>query len=318
MDRIENLSLRDLRLLVTLAERRHFARTAEEFGLSQATLSATVKKIEAAFGKPLFTRSSRSVSLTPEGESVVRQALVVLDESTLLAQTFQDASAPLCGRFRLGAFPTLAPYLFPLILPSLLASYANLQLVLTEALTDDLLRLLRARQLDAALLALPQDEGDLAVYPLFREPFWLGVAHEHPLAQHAQLRVEDVPLDELLLLEPGHCLRDQVLAACGTGFLSHKRIVHAAGLETQRALVAARLGCAILPALATRRPDSSIRAIPFAPPTPGRTIALVTRKTNQDDRDSQSLVAFLRRLPSLELLLESVPPTERGRPEALA
>lgn len=304
MDRIENLSLRDLRLLVVLAERRHFARTAEEFGLSQATLSATVKKIEAAFGRPLFTRTSRSVSLTPEGEAVVRQALVVLEESTLLAQTFQSSSAPLCGRFRLGAFPTLAPYLFPLVLPGLLSAYPKLQLVLTEALTDELLRMLRARQLDAALLALPQDESDLAVWPLFREPFWLGVALEHPLGKKEVLTVGDVPLEELLLLEPGHCLRDQVLAACGTGYLAHRRLVHAAGLETQRALVAAGLGCAILPALATRRPDASIKALPFAPPTPGRTLALVTRKTGQDDRDAQSLVAFLRRLPNSVALIE--------------
>ncbi|WP_395091318.1 hydrogen peroxide-inducible genes activator [Armatimonas sp.] len=304
MDRIENLSLRDLRLLVILAERRHFARTAEEFGLSQATLSATVKKIEVAFGKPLFERSSRHVGLTPEGESVVRQALIVLEESAVLAQTFQSASAPLCGRFRLGAFPTLAPYLFPLVLPGLLASYPRLQLVLTEALSDELVRMLRTRHIDAALLALPQDESDLALWPLFREPFWLGVALEHPLAQKDVLTVADVPLEELLLLEPGHCLRDQVLAACGTGYLAHRRLVHAAGLETQRALVAARLGCAILPALATRRPDAAIKAISFAPPTPGRTIALVTRKTGKDDRDAQSLVAFLRRLPDTQPLLE--------------
>lgn len=304
MDRIENLSLRDLRLLVTLSERRHFARTAEEFGLSQATLSATVKKIEAAFGKPLFERSSRNVTLTPEGESVVRQALTVLEESTILANTLQTASAPLCGRFRLGAFPTLAPYLFPLVLPELLTTYPKLQLVLTEALTEELLRMLRARQLDAALLALPQEESDLAVWPLFREPFWLGVALDHPLAQKTALTVAEVPLEELLLLEPGHCLRDQVLAACGTGYLAHRRLVHAAGLETQRALVAAGLGCAILPALATRRPDDTVKTLPFVAPTPGRTIALVTRKSGQDDRDAQSLVAFLRRLPDSQPLLE--------------
>jgi LysR family hydrogen peroxide-inducible transcriptional activator len=304
MDRIENLSLRDLRLLVTLAERRHFARTAEEFGLSQATLSAIVKKIEAAFGVPLFIRTSRSVSLTPEGESVVRQALIVLDESMILAQTFQSASAPLCGRFRLGAFPTLAPYLFPLILQPLQAAYPKLQLVLTEAITEELLRQLRARQLDGVLLALPQDESDLAVYPLFREPFCLAVSHQHALAQKTALTVADVPLDEMLLLEPGHCLRDQVLAACGTAFLAHKRIVHAAGLETQRALVAAQLGIAILPALATRKPDDSVCVLPFVAPKPGRDIGLVIRKTSQDDRDAQSLVAFLRHLPETQPLIE--------------
>lgn len=309
MDRIENLSLRDLRLLVTLAERRHFARTAEEFGLSQATLSATVKKIEAAFGTPLFERSSRSVTLTPEGESVIRQALIVLEESAILAQTFQSASAPLCGRFRLGAFPTLAPYLFGLALPGLLEAYPKLELVLTEALSEELLRQLRARQIDAALLALPLDDSDLAIWPLFREPFWLGVPLAHPLAARDVLTVPEVPLEELLLLEPGHCLRDQVLAACGSGYLAHRRLVHAAGLETQRALVAAGLGCAILPALATRQPQGSIKTLPFVAPAPGRTIALVTRKSGRDDRDAQSLVAFLRRLPESQPLLVPIAAT---------
>ena len=306
MDRIENLSLRDLRLLVALAERRHFGRTAAEFDLGQATLSAAIKKIEGAFGTPLFTRTSRSVALTQEGEAVIRQALAVLEEATALAQTLQPAAAPLTGRFRLGAFPTLAPYLFPKILGPLRAAYSNLQLVLTEAMTDELLRHLRARQLDGVLLALPQESADLAVYPLFREPFWLAVAKEHPLAARESLTVADVPLDELLLLEAGHCLRDSVLAACGTGFLAHRRTVHAVGLETQRAMVAAGMGCAILPALAAQRPSDGVAVLPFAAPGPGRDLALVTRRAGQDSRDALSLAAFLRRLPDSQPLLEPV------------
>lgn len=308
MDRIENLSLRDLRLLVALAERRHFGRTAEEFDLSQATLSAAIKKIEAAFGAPLFTRTSRSVALTQEGEAVVRQVLAVLEEATTLAHTLRPAAEPLIGRFRLGAFPTLAPYLFPQMLAPLRAAYPKLQLVLTEALTDELLRQLRARQLDGVLLALPQDAADLAVYPLFREPFWLAVGKGHPLAGRKSLAVADVPLEELLLLEPGHCLRDNVLAACGTGFLAHRRIVHAAGLETQRAMVAAGMGCAILPALAARAGSvaDEVALLPFDAPGPGRELALVTRRTGADARDALRLASFLRRLPDSVATLEPV------------
>lgn len=295
MDRIDHLSLRDLRLLVTLAERRHFARTAEEFDLSQPTLSATIKKIETAFGTPLFERSARKVALTTEGETVVRQAYVVLEEATRLAESLRTSDTPLTGRFRLGVFPTLAPYLFPVVLEPLQLAYPQLQLILTEALSDELLRLLRTRLLDGVILALPQDAADLAAYPLFREAFWLAVSTQHPLATKACLTVEDVPLEELLLLEPGHCLRDQVLTACGTGFLSHQRAVHAAGLETQLVMVAAGMGVAIIPTLATRRPHPGVCYLPFAAPSPGRELALVIRHTGQDHRDAQSLTAFLRR-----------------------
>ena len=295
MDRIDHLSLRDLRLLVTLAERRHFARTAAEFDLSQPTLSATIKKIETAFGAPLFERSARRVALTTEGESVVRQAYVVLQEATRLAETLRPSDEPLTGRFRLGVFPTLAPYLFPVILEPLQTAYPQLQLILTEAITEELLRQLRTRQLDGVILALPQGAADLAIYPLFREAFWLAVGAQHPLADKASLTIDDVPLEELLLLEPGHCLRDQVLTACGTGFLAHRRAVHAAGLETQLVMVAAGMGVAIVPNLATKRPHPGVCYLPFSSPSPGRDLALVIRQTGQDPRDAQSLTAFLRR-----------------------
>lgn len=296
MDRIEHLSLRDLRLLVTLAERQHFARTADEFDLSQSTLSAAVKKIEAAFGTPLLERSSRRVSLTPEGEAVVRQAHAVLEEARRLAHVLDPAAAPLTGRFRLGAFPTLGPYLFPLALGPLRDAYPGLDLTLTEALTDELLRQLRGRLIDGALLALPQDSGDLTAFPLFREPFWLAVSTSHPLARRAALEVDEVPLEELLLLEPGHCLRDQVLAACGTGFLAHRRTVHAAGLETQKAMVAAGMGCAVLPALAVPGTHPGIALLPFASPVPGREIALVVRRGGADPRDAREMATLLRQV----------------------
>lgn len=306
MDKIESLSLRDLRILTTLAERKHFAKTADEFDLSQATLSATIKKIEGLFGQALFVRSSRSVTVTPEGEAVIRQVYVMLEEAERLAGTLHPSTVPLTGRFRLGVFPTLAPYLLPRALPGLLETYPALQPVLTETLTDELLSRLRARQLDGVLVALPQEDGDLSVYPLFREPFWLAVPLGHTLAKREEITTEDVPLEELLLLEPGHCLRDQVLSACGTGFLAHRRTVHAAGLETLLALVAAGRGCAIVPALATSRTTTSYRLIPFAAPVPGRTIALVTRRGVGDERDALSLAAFFRRLP------ESIPSIEKS------
>ncbi len=297
--------MRDLRILTTLAERRHFARTAEEFDLSQPSLSAAIKKIEAAFGVALFERTSRRVALTPEGEGIVRQAYVVLESAAELSEQLRPANAPLIGRHRLGVIPTLAPYYLPGVYRALREAFPQLTLTLTEALTEELLRLLRNRGLDGVLMATPDDAHDLNVLPLFREPFVLAVPEDHPLAAQDRVTTDDVPVEELLLLEPGNCLRDQTLTACGTGFLAHRRPVHAAGLETLRAIVAAGDGCAVLPALAAV-PTPGVRLLCFVPPLPGREIALVTRGGGRNALDARTLAAFLRNLARGNPALQSI------------
>ncbi len=299
MDRltqIESLLIRDLRALVTLAERKHFAHAADEVGLSQPTLSALVKRLEGIYGVTLFARTSRSFAITPEGEAVIRQARVVLEELSRLANALDDQDALLTGRFRIGVIPTLASYYIPSFLPALTATYPRLELVLVEAKTDVLLHQLRHREVDAALLALPTEDPEMQEMPLFREPFALAVPVGHPLAERAEVTTQEVDLRELLLLEPGNCLRDQTLDACGTRRPGDVRPVHATSLETLRYMVATRVGIGVLPRLATVErhiPNLAVRYIPFTPPGPSRVIGLVSQRHGRHRRDLAAMAECL-------------------------
>lgn len=300
MDRLallENLLVRDLRALVLLAERKHFAQTAEELGLSQPSLSALVKKVEGIYGVTLFARTSRRFVITPEGEAVVRQLRAVLEEITRLATVLDTDQAPLTGRFCLGVIPTLGPYYVPRFLQEVSAAFPALELVLIEAQTETLLHRLRQREIDAALVALPVEGSDLQPFPLFHEPFLLAVPRGHSLAERDQVTVADVNLRELLLLEQGNCLSDQTLDACGARGPEEARPIHATSLETLRYMVATRIGTAVLPRLAVdpdRAPHLALRYVPFAPPEPSRLIGLVTRRHSPRLRDARALADCLR------------------------
>jgi LysR family transcriptional regulator, hydrogen peroxide-inducible genes activator len=297
MDGLEALLIRDLRAVLILAERKHFAQAAEEFGISQPALSAIVKKVEAVFGATLFERTSRRFAITPEGEAVVRQIRTVMEAVQRLATLPESRLTPLFGPFRLGAIPTLGPYYLPCFLEALNQAFPSLELMLIEAKTETLLHHLRQRELDAALLALPTEAGDMEEQPLFRETFVLAVPEEHALANRPQVRVSDINLRELLVLEQGNCLRDQSLDACGAKHTGEKRTIHATSLETLRYMVATRIGIALLPRLAVSESQDSrlpIRYLPFASPEPGRVIGLVTRQYGARERDVDALTAFLR------------------------
>lgn len=300
MDRLlqlESLLVRDLRALITLAERRHFAQAAAELGLSQPSLSALVKRVEGIFGATLFARTSRRFSVTPEGEVVLRQVRVVLEELTRLSTVLEVSPEPLTGRLSLGVIPTLGPYYIPCFLEALNARYPALELVLIEAKTETLLAQLQGRELDAALLALPANGPELEQTPLFREPFVLAVPEGHPLAGRRSVSTTEFDLRELLLLEQGNCLSAQTLDACGARGPSEARAVHATSLETLRFMVATRIGIAILPRLAVPEPGTGrlgLRYVPFTAPEPARVIGLVSRRHSTRRRDVEALAAFLR------------------------
>ncbi len=291
---LESLLIRDLRALAALSERKHFARTAEEFGVSQPTLSALVKRVEGIFGVTLFARSSRSFSVTPEGERVIRQVRAVLEELDRLAAVMDDPREALVGRFRLGVIPTLGPYYVPLFLGVLRREYPGLELVLTEAKTETLLEQLRAREVDAALLALPVEPPDLEARTLFREPFVLVVASGHPLASRAAVTPAELDPGELLILEQGNCLSDQTLSACGARRVEEVRPIHAASLETLRCMVASGTGIAVLPQLAVEeRRGLAVQYVPFRPPAPSRLIGLVSRRGSVRGADVEALARLL-------------------------
>ncbi|MGE3537521.1 MAG: LysR substrate-binding domain-containing protein [Candidatus Tectimicrobiota bacterium] len=276
------MTLQDLRYLVTLADEGHFGRSAELCCVSQPTLSTQLKKLEEELGLQLFERAHKRVLPTPLGRVIVAQARVVLDEAAKLQVLARQGSTPMAGILRLGLIHTLAPYYLPHLLPQVHASYPHLRLYLREELTAHLLHQLRTGALDALLLALPVLEDGLEVVPLFHEPFVLALPPGHALARHAEVQEGALANERVLLLDDGHCLRDQTLAVCGFPVRGETDEFRASSLETLRHMVATGLGCTLLPALAAAMPSPSVSLLalrPFAAPAPGRTIGLVWRRS---------------------------------------
>src|SRR4051794_965621 len=208
-----NLTLRDFRYLLAVAEHRHFGRAAEACGVSQPTLSVQVRKLEELLGVVLFERNAKAVAPTFACERLighVRAAVAAADSVLAVARDLRD---PLAGRFRLGIIPTLAPYLLPLVFAPLREALPALEVEPWEDQTAVLLDRLRAHELDAALLATEPDGPDLATRPLFTEPFIAALPADHPLAAREVVAEEDLA-EDILVLADGHCLRDQALAAC--------------------------------------------------------------------------------------------------------
>ncbi|MFD1280805.1 LysR substrate-binding domain-containing protein [Methylobacterium goesingense] len=292
---LSGLSLRDLEYVVAVADEMHFGRAAERCNISQPTLSVQVRKLEDLLGIALFERSNRRVMLTPAGQTIVRQARIVIAEAQrLLALASEGRGAPLTGRLVLAAIQTLGPYLFPLILRTLRQEFPLLALALSEARTAEILEGLRNGRIDAALVSLPVPASGLTVSPLFVEPFLLACPAEHPLARGGALRATDIAGPDLLLLDEGNCLRDQTVAACGAGSAAGR---HATSLETLRSMAAAGAGYTLLPALAVPAgPDPSGLTVTrsFDVDGPGRTVALAWRTSDPRADGLEHLAAFFR------------------------
>ena len=281
------MTLQDLRYVVTLAETRNFARAAKACYVSQPTLSTQIKKLEDELGLALFERTNKRVMPTPAGFELIVQARVVLEEAEKLQQMAQQALDPMAGPLRLGVIPTLGPYLLPHLVPQLRADYPRLSLYLREDLTGNLIERLRSGALDAILLALPIQTDGLELIELFREPFVMALPKDSPLAGKSEVMETDLMGVQLLLLEDGHCLRDQALAVCGLPQPRGSEDFRGSSLETLRQMVAAGVGCTLLPALAADAAgtggtklasDRLIELRPFAAPVPSRTIGLAARR----------------------------------------
>jgi LysR family transcriptional regulator, hydrogen peroxide-inducible genes activator len=299
MDRLDGLSIRDLRAVVALAERLHFGRAADDLSIAQPSLSAAVKKVEEAVGERLFERTSRHVSLTPAGQLAVQRVRSMLEELAGIGAGGAHREC-LTSRFRLGLVPTIGPYYAPWFLGALRERYPKLELVLTEAMTESLLQMLRQRLIDAAVVCLPTGEWGLTETPLLREPFLLAVPSNHPLANEPEVSPGQIEPGEMLLMERGHCLRDQALEACGTTPDSALNPVQAASLETLRHLVAAGSGCAMLPRMTVAAGlDCSglVRYVSFREPAPSRTIGFVFHGRCARLEDAVELSSFLAQLP---------------------
>lgn len=311
------MNLRDLRYLVALADHKHFGRAAEASFVSQPTLSTQIKKLEDELGVALVERWPRKVLLTETGRAVAERARDVLREVDQIKAIASRTKDPESGSVRLGFFPTLGPYLLPHVVPALRQRFPRLELLLVEEKTPVLLEQLHDGKLDAAALALPIHDEQLHAEFLFEEPFVLAVHDQHPITRRGALRLGDIAGESLLLLEDGHCLRDQALDVCHLSGAGEKVGFRATSLETLRQMVAANVGMTLLPALAVQPPvprSSHVRLLPFRDGTPSRRIALVWRKSTALAPLLTRIAEIMRQLPDELLDLRG----EHARPRKAA
>ncbi len=296
------MNLRDLQYLVALAEHRHFGRAAEACFVSQPTLSTQIKKLEDELGVPLVERTPRKVLLTEVGRDIAIRARDVLNQIDQIRGVARRTLDPESGTVRLGIFPTLGPYLLPHALPLVRAAFPRLELLLVEEKTEAVLRLLREGKLDAGILALPLHEDSLHSEFLFEEPFLLAVSDEHALAhKQGQLKLADLTNQNLLLLEDGHCLRDQALEVCHMAGAGEHSGFRATSLETLRQMVAANVGITLLPVTAVKPPVAQVEGlhlIEFKGHPPSRRIAMVWRKSSAMTGFLKQLADVFRQLPA--------------------
>ena len=273
-------TLRQLQYAVAVAEELSFRRAAERCRVSQPALSAQLAALEKALGATLFERDRRRVLPTARGRELVERARRALLAADDLVDAAREGGDPLSGTLAIGVIPTISPYLLPLAAPRLRAAFPRLTITWVEDKTEVLVRRLEEGALDGALLALEADLGDVAVLPVATDPFVLAAPRGHPLAaSHAPALASELRGASVLLLDEGHCFREQALALCSSA-KARELEFRATSLPTLVQMVAGGAGVTLLPALAvkteTRHADLVLR--PFAEPAPHRTIVLVHRK----------------------------------------
>jgi len=287
------MNFRDLNYLVKVAELKHFGKAAQACFVSQPTLSMQVKKLEQELGVVVFERSNKHVMLTPIGERLVQQAknmLQAMDELHRLAKNSRD---PYAKTLRLGVIPTLAPYLLPSLIQHIKTKFPKLSLQLYEAQTSLLVQKLKNAELDLILLALPIEQDGLTSYELYQEPFYLAVPCDHPLATEKKISLKLLAAQELLLLEDGHCMREQALDVCRLAGASEQQNFRATSLETLRQMVNIGSGITLIPKMAVRDDDKKVVYLPFLEPEPIRQIGLVWRSTSVEKELFTELAAFM-------------------------
>ncbi|MGH8028026.1 MAG: LysR substrate-binding domain-containing protein [Pseudoxanthomonas sp.] len=277
------MNLRDLKYLLALADHKHFGRAAAACFVSQPTLSTQIRKLEEELGVSLVERAPRKVMLTPAGRDAAERARHIVAEVEQMREGARRSKDPEAGTVRLGIFPTLGPYLLPHVIPRLRERFPQLELLLVEEKSDVLQSRLHEGKLDAALLALPVHDDQLHSQFLFEEPFLLAVPENHPLAERDSLSLSELSDQKLLLLEDGHCLREQALEVCRLSGANEKSEFRATSLETLRQMVAANVGITLLPTLAIKPPvarSQNIHLLGFSDSHPSRQIAMLWRRSS--------------------------------------
>ncbi len=274
------ITVRQMRYFDALATTLHFGRAAELAHVSQPALSAQVIEMEDNLGVKLVERSRGNTLLTRKGEAVLKHVRIVLAELDRLEQTVRRSDGLLGGLLRLGIIPTVAPYLVPRLVPHLRQAHPGIEIELKEAVTDRLVAELTEARLDLVIAALPIDNEAIATRPLFRDRFFMAMADNDSAVLVSPLAESDVDADRLLLLEEGHCLRDQALAVCGAAGKRSLVNFGATSMATLLQMVSHDMGMTLIPeiAVATETQRNAIRIVPFAEPQPAREIGLAWRR----------------------------------------
>lgn len=274
------MNLRDLEYLIALEELKHFRKAADKCFVSQPTLSGQIRKLEEELNVQLMERSSRKVIFTPAGLNIVTKAKSILLEVKAIREIAKNHSEPMHGTLHIGLIPTIAPYLLPLIIPVIKDSFPHLELFLHENKTQVLLKSLEEGELDCLILAALPGMEAFSHEQLYHEPLELALSHKHPWALRESIRLAELKGERVLMLEDGHCLRDQAMGYCFAAGAIEDNSFKATSLETLRHMISAENGFTLLPLLAIplSRNQSGIKYVPFSVPIPTREIVLLSRK----------------------------------------
>ncbi|QIG50762.1 LysR family transcriptional regulator [Nordella sp. HKS 07] len=307
---MNNITIKQLRYFEALVRHSHFGRAADACAITQPAMSVQIRDLEESLGAELFERGARQVRLTSFGEEFalrVREILRSVDELADLARASQDRPT---GRLRLGVIPTIAPYLLPTIIGNLTRAYEGLEIHVRETLTRKLIEELAEGRLDSAIVALPVSEPSLTEVALFAENFVLvrpGEDEGKPVPNAEALREM-----RLLLLEEGHCFRDQALSFCNMHTVRPRELLEGSSLSTLVQMVGAGIGVTLIPemAVAVETRSAPVSVAHFKSPQPARTIGMIWRKTSPLGKQLKQISEVVRR--SADMLRERHEPRSRG------
>jgi len=270
------MNLRDLKYIVEVAKEQNFARAAQKVFVSQPALSMQIKKLEDELGAQIFERDLKNFLVTKVGEEIIKKAEIILREAEEIKNIAKNSHDPYSGELRIGAFPTLSSYFFPQNIKKISKKFPKLKLLLIEEKSEELIKKLQNGEIDCAFLAMPVVASGLEHEKIFSEKFLLATPKNHELAKKKKISQHDLRGKNLMLLEDGHCLRDQALEACSMLGAFEQEDFKATSLETLRQMVIAGSGITLIPEIAVKKEDK-IAYLNIAN-APRRTIGLYFRK----------------------------------------
>jgi len=293
------MTLTELKYIVAVARERHFGKAAEACFVSQPTLSVAIKKLEEELELKIFERNASEIAVTPLGEQIVRQAQIVLEQAAAIREIAKRGKDPLAGPLKLGVIYTIGPYILPALVRQVIERTPQMPLMLQENFTVKLLEQLRLGEIDCAILAEPFPDTNLAVAPLYDEPFMAAVPSSHPLAQRTSITTDEIRNETMLLLGTGHCFRDHVLEVCpefarfSNDTEGIRKNFEGSSLETIKHMVAAGMGVTLVPRLSVPRSaqggsadaardrddEALVRYLPFDGDPPTRRVVLAWRRS---------------------------------------